>query len=288
MSPRSTSKRIQRILVAIDASRHSLAGLQAAVDLAEKIDAELVGLFVEDINLLRMGGMPISSQMGRYSMRRRQISADEVLRQLRTQASWARQAFERLSRNPNLRWSFQVVRGTIPSELIRATGDTDLIILGKTGWSDMRLMGSTTQAILTQGGLTLILREGVRLGNSVMVLYDGSEEAREAREIAGQLLADQEGRLVVLLVAQSKDAAESMRAEFESWNELHGFKLVSLWAQVAEPSIICNIAMTEGSGLLVLPKGSPLLSNEEISQMLNEIRCPVMFVGGGVQERSTG
>ena len=46
---------IRRILVALDTSKHSLAALEAADELAAWLKAELFGLFVEDINLLRPG-----------------------------------------------------------------------------------------------------------------------------------------------------------------------------------------------------------------------------------------
>ncbi|MBK7177644.1 MAG: universal stress protein [Chloroflexi bacterium] len=59
--------KIQRILVALDASPHSLAALEAAIDLAERLDAELQGLFVEDINLLRLAQLPFAREL-RYPL----------------------------------------------------------------------------------------------------------------------------------------------------------------------------------------------------------------------------
>jgi nucleotide-binding universal stress UspA family protein len=44
---------IRRILVALDASPHSFAALEAAAHLAAHLEAELFGLYVEDENLLR-------------------------------------------------------------------------------------------------------------------------------------------------------------------------------------------------------------------------------------------
>ena len=54
---------IRRILVALDASRHSLAALEAAAELAARLKAELVGLFVEDIDLLRLAGLPFAREI---------------------------------------------------------------------------------------------------------------------------------------------------------------------------------------------------------------------------------
>ena len=44
---------IRRILVALDTSPHSQAAMEAAIELAARFEAELAGMFVEDVNLLR-------------------------------------------------------------------------------------------------------------------------------------------------------------------------------------------------------------------------------------------
>ncbi len=51
MNERELEPTIRRILVALDASPHSQAALEAASDLADALKAELVGIFVEDVNL---------------------------------------------------------------------------------------------------------------------------------------------------------------------------------------------------------------------------------------------
>ncbi|MFW5810637.1 MAG: universal stress protein, partial [Thermodesulfobacteriota bacterium] len=59
---------IRRILVALDASPASLEGLKTAAELAERLNAELYGLFVEDIDLLRAVELPFVTEIGYLSM----------------------------------------------------------------------------------------------------------------------------------------------------------------------------------------------------------------------------
>jgi nucleotide-binding universal stress UspA family protein len=279
-SPHNPIK-IKRILVAIDASRHSLAGLEAAVELARTLDADLTGLFIEDINLLRLGEMPISNQVGYYSLVRKRLSSEEVRRQLATQGRWAYEAVELLSTQRGLRWTFRVSRGPIMAELIRATQKADLVILGKSGWSDTRLLGSTVQAFLSQPGrLTLVLRDGVRLGRSVMAVFDGTPTGWLALDIARELCHPGDRPLILMLIAESKLAAGILQAKVEAWVRGKPFDLSFLWAQDLDPRILCNIARTEGSGLLVIPQESALLSENDLSEVLNNIDCPVLFAGG--------
>ena len=77
---------VRRILVALDASPHSLAALRAAAELAADLDAELVGIFVEDINLLRLSDLPLASEVTIYTTTSRRLNRQEIERQLRSQA----------------------------------------------------------------------------------------------------------------------------------------------------------------------------------------------------------
>ena len=69
---------IRRILVALDASTHSLAALETAAGLAARLEAELVGLFVEDINLLRAAELPFARETSFYSSSLRPLERGEL------------------------------------------------------------------------------------------------------------------------------------------------------------------------------------------------------------------
>jgi nucleotide-binding universal stress UspA family protein len=98
---------IRRILVALDASRQSVAALQVAADLASHLEAELVGLFVEDINLLRLAELPFAREVGSYSATRRRLNTRQVERQLKVQAERARRALEAYADRASVRWSLR-------------------------------------------------------------------------------------------------------------------------------------------------------------------------------------
>ncbi len=275
----ATGGSIRRILVALDASPNSLTGLAAAAELASKLGAELVGVFVEDINLIHMSEAPFANQVGRFSARRRTMRPGQIEREIRAQAEWARQALQKTAERAELRWRFRVVRGSISAELIAATEDTDIIILGQTGWSDRRRLGSTAQAILTQASkLTLILRRDVQLGLAVMVIYDGSEPAKDALRLAGELALFERGKLIVLVIAEDSRARSALRAEVLEWTEPRNIPATFQWITAADPFMVCSIAKTEKSGVLVIPKDGPLLSDEAVLKILNDIDCPVLFV----------
>jgi len=64
---------IRHIIVALDASPHSLALLEAAAELAARFHTEVVGLFIEDATLVNLAGSPFFREVSRFSATSRVI-----------------------------------------------------------------------------------------------------------------------------------------------------------------------------------------------------------------------
>jgi nucleotide-binding universal stress UspA family protein len=270
---------IRRILVALDASPHSLSALEAAAELAASFSAELLGLFVEDINLLRLAELPFAREVGHFSGTVRRLDTQRVERQLRARAGRARQALAATAERAQVRWSFQTTCGQIASELLSAALDVDLVILGKAGWSGQRHLGSHARAVLSQGrGPALILQEGVRLGLPALVLYDGSGFAQRALAAAVQLVRGRGGDLIIVLLADGADAAQSLRADVAEWLEDRGLEARYRWLSRAGVARLCDVIRAEGGGVLVLHRDTPLLAADTLMALLNEVGCPVLVV----------
>jgi nucleotide-binding universal stress UspA family protein len=279
MSESGRGTAIRRILVAVDASSHSLSALEAAAELAASLEAELLGLFVEDINLLRLAELPFAQEIGLFSGTRRRLDSQRVERQLQVQARRARQALATVANRAQVRWTFSVRRGQIASELLMAALDADLVILGKTGWSEQGRLGSTALAVLTQGhGPAMILQRGVQLRLPMLVLYDGSRVAQQALAVAAQLAQTKEDSVIVLLLADTMEAAETLREKASEWLGDRGMAVRYRWLSKADAPKLCQMVQQEASGLLVFHRDTPSLQGEELITLLNEIRCPVLLV----------
>lgn len=125
--------KIQRILVAVDASPHSRAALEAAGELAARFDAELLGIFVEDLNLLRLAGLPFSEEMGLFSARRRRLRSGDLKRQLRIQARRAHETFSVVVERTHVSGEFHIVRGSVSHKILEASADADIVLFGENG-----------------------------------------------------------------------------------------------------------------------------------------------------------
>jgi nucleotide-binding universal stress UspA family protein len=270
---------IRRILVALDASPHSLSALEAAAELAASFQAELLGLFVEDINLLRLAELPCAREVGLFSGTVRTLDTRLIERQLRARAGRAREALAASAERAQVRWSFQTTSGQIAAELVSAAMDADLVILGKAGWSRQRRLGSDARAILSQvRGPVLVLQQGVRLGLPMLVLHDGSGFAQRALAAAVRLVQERGGHLVILLLADDPDAAQSLREEIDDQLGMRGLEARYRWLAKADVVRLCQVVRAEGGGVLVLHRDTPLLGGEAFVALLNEVGCPVLVV----------
>src|SRR5512134_1124767 len=120
MSEGISPARFERILVTCDPTLPGCTALQAAAALAASFQAELAGLFVEDVNLLRMAALPFTRELGLASGSMRPIEITDIERGFRRHAEQTRKALEGAAVASSLRWSFQVVRGQPLSAVLSA------------------------------------------------------------------------------------------------------------------------------------------------------------------------
>jgi nucleotide-binding universal stress UspA family protein len=274
---------IKRILVALDASPHSLAALEAAVDLAARFQAELAGLFVEDENLIRLAELPFVSEIGIFSATRRRIGSREIERQIRVQRRRVRRTFTATTQRAQIAWSFRVARGKVLSEVLAAASEADVVVLGRAGWSLLRRrrLGSTVRGILPERfGLALIMKEGACLGDPLGVVYDGSPAADRALVIADALRrqSDHEEPFVVLLLAESSDRVPALQRQAERLLEERG--AVARYRRVTGANVLqlADLLHREDCGTLVLPARGPISQDNLLVALLEHLDLPVLLV----------
>lgn len=279
MNQQDDQARFRRILVALDASRHSLAALEAAVELAAKMQAELEGLFVEDVNLLRAAGSPVAREVLYPFTDAARLEPERMERGLRAQAEQGRQALAAASEQREIRWSFRVVRGEVAPEVVAAAQEADLLVLGKVSRPLIRQirLGSTALAAAVQAPCcVLLLRRDTGIRPPIVVAYDGSPTARQALRIATQLARENGNYLAVLMVASTADEEYKLQAQTADWLRRQG--LLIRYRRLAEAGVatLTQAMLSEGNGVLVL--SSTILPPAELQELLDEVDFPVLLV----------
>jgi nucleotide-binding universal stress UspA family protein len=279
MSKQNDERTIRRILVALDTSRHSLAALEAAADLAINLEAELLGLFVEDVNLLRVAGSPAAQEVRYPFVTAARMERARMERELRAQATQARRALAAACERRQIKWSFRVVRGEVAPEVLEAALEADLLSLGKASRPLIRKvrMGSTARLVAAEAPCcVLLLQRDVSIMPPVVVIYDGSSTAWQALRMAARLARQTGGYLGVLILADSLDEAQQLQAGVA--DELHGRGLMVRYRRLLNAGIatLTHEVRSEGSGVLVL--SGTILQPDALQMLLDEVDCPVLLM----------
>lgn len=118
----------QRVVVLLDASAPGRAALEAAAAHAAQLQAELVAVFVEDLDLLHLAGLPFACEIGFPSAMPRALDAPALERRMRQLAEEARLSVAAIAARMPLQWSFQIVRGALSAQTLAAAAEADLVI----------------------------------------------------------------------------------------------------------------------------------------------------------------
>jgi nucleotide-binding universal stress UspA family protein len=281
MNERELEPTIRRILVALDASQHSLAALEAASELAEALKAELVGIFVEDVNLLNLAGLPFVREVGYPSGTARSLDSPSMERALRIQAEQVRQTLVGVATRHQLRWSFRVVRGQVASELLIAAQGADLLALGRASLASTRRvrLGATARVVVAQAARpVLLLQHGHAICQPVQLVYDASPAGKRALATAAQLTAVTGGDLTVMLVTDASADGQRLQAEVDE--RLQTQQVKGRYRQLINPSTaeLAQALHMAGGGTLVINANHPLLEGEGLPTVLDAINCSVVLV----------
>ncbi|MCB9159497.1 MAG: universal stress protein [Caldilineaceae bacterium] len=259
----ATAATIERILVALDASPHSLAALQAAAQLATLMQAELEGLYVEDINLLRLGRYSFVREVGSYSASLRPLDTRAIEREFQIQAARIRRAMAQTAVSANVRWSFHTTRGAVSTEVFTAAQDAAMLTLGRVGRSVGKRFGSTAQRALQGTRRPVLIAGEGGFVYPLIVFYDATPAGERALHLAVRLMRGRDDAFT-LLVAPLSDESQ---ADYES-------RVQTLVHQLEEQEIHCragsarpgndllNLLRDMDAGTLIVPIAHAAVINE--------------------------
>ncbi len=264
---------IRRILVALDESPHSRAALEEAAELAAGLQAELMGMFVLDADLLRLSGLPVGRETGLTSARRRALDPVSMERALRVQAETARQALEAIARRHRLQSSFLLGRGSVTAELSEAASRADIVAMGMIGHMGQagRHLGSTTRQIRAHSHCSLLLlAPGHRPGNRVVAVCTGSADSDRGFDLAVELARRRRAELVILPCSDDPALRETLSSRVAE----SGVEVLIGAAPSGFDELIASVR-TYAGGLLVVGQDCALIQGHD--DELDRLGCPVLL-----------
>lgn len=256
-----------RIWVALDESPRSAAALIAAVALAAELDAELAGLFVEDIDLQHLSGLPFAREFSVLTGAGAPLSPDDMARIWRREAAAAQRLLAEAAGRSQLRWSFRVARGRVTAEVNTLAQAFDLIVLGKrTGIGVMAVVQTTAR-----------LTEVRPKAGPVLVLFEDLPISSHSLE-TGAMLAHSNGAELVLLIKDGdENAYRAACVAALSVLKARGTAGRCVRLNAIEGDNLVQAARRERAGCLVLAGRERFLSQAGFERMLDAIECPVVL-----------
>ena len=269
-----------RILVLLDASRASLAALEAAAALAATLQGELQALFVEEAELLRSAGFPFTREIGSLSGCPRPLESGPLESSLRRRAARIRRAAEQTAARAEIRCSTEIRRGSVRREVLALIGPGDLLVLGKVGWSAAAggRLGSTARSLIREapGRVHLTGAHAPRPDSPVLVMVDEPEAAREALAFALEQ-AQRERRPLTVLLAPLDDPAATLQRDraVTDWLAAAGHPVQVQPLRSREPRDLLRALGRNPAAVLVLGRRSLLLAGPQGDALLGALELPV-------------
>ncbi|HET8701990.1 MAG TPA: universal stress protein [Nitrococcus sp.] len=277
-----TSPTVERIIVLLDSSRAARAALAAAAELAARREARLLGLFVEDTDLLRSASLPFGREIGFTSGRIRPISTTDMERRLRQQAEEARHLLAMAGRRRAVEWSLQVCRGRVEAETLAITTPTDLLVLGRIDWArdtGLRFGQLTARIAAAANCSVMVLSETPPADQqSILVLYEEAGSGDRALATAAILARDTRQPLTILLPPSAEDQVARLEANARRWAQGHNLEVSFLPLPGSDVATLIQALQQIGGQMLILSRASRAMQDPTSRLLLGQIVAPVVVV----------
>jgi nucleotide-binding universal stress UspA family protein len=259
----------RHIMVTLDASESGRPALQTAVRLAALLGAELDGVFVEDINLIRLAELPFLREVSPWSLAGEAINTQRIQRELRTLARHAEKMLEQVAREMNVPWSFQVWRGRAEAASLARAFSADILSLGRIS----SLVSSRTWAAARPHQ-----RQPRETVTSISVLFSDSEQAARGLTTACSLAKDLNTGLTVLMPEYLTEVMPALQEKARTLLEQHGQTARFVQIRGTGAQSLVQAAGTPGTGTLILEAEHPLLQQAGLDRHLETLFCSVLLV----------
>jgi len=249
--------RITVMLGSSDADRTTLEILSL---LTTETPAEILGLFLEDPELLALAELPVAREYCQLTHAERHLEAADLERQLRIQARTAEQALAGIAGRSGINWSFRTVRGSLASLLTDAMQEMDLLLF------------SAAHNLRPLAARPPLSRPAIR---PVAVTFDGSEAAQRALAVARRMANTGKQPLAILLVTADPDDLQALHAQAAALAGPAAADYLELAS--AEPGEMLATAHAARASTLVVGM-SELLPPAYIEMLRSRLRCPAVLV----------
>lgn len=273
-----------RVLVLLDGSRLSLAAVHAAAEQARERGGSVLGIFVEETNLLRSAGYGFAREVGGSSGVARPLESAHLEARIASMAELAQRTLARIMAAQGIDQRLMRCRGQVVQEVLNLATADDLLILGRVGWSagPGRSLGSTARSLLHEapGDVLLWTDSRPRPGKRIVVLLNHHQGANHRAIELGVALARRHHSPLTILLRPDHTAADSQARDAQASELLRQLQVHQVPARVrslasGDINTLSRTLRDEAASHLVLSRGSSLFLQRETDELLLSLNLPV-------------
>lgn len=274
---------IRHILVAFDASPGSLEALDDAAELAAQWKTDLLGLFIEDVDLLRLASAAGATRFHYPTAKEEPLSVLNMESELRALAERAKRELGRAAAHARVSWSFRTVRGKLPEEILLAAAQADLLSLAGARWPGERTyrLGFAGRAASAGARPPFAhARRRFSTASQILVLYDRSRGAEAAFRFAARLAETYKSPLTILVPSPFDPADPKWEAELSRLRSRIHLRIRFRAIDTSTQSDFLRAVRSEHGGVLVVSGECPLLDEATVRALLRETDKLLFIVRG--------
>lgn len=268
-----------RVVVLIDGSRMSYAAMEAAADIAGKRNADILGVFVEELNLVRSAGYGFSREVGAVSGISRPLDPGILEQRMRRLADHARAALASAVKQRGGKAALSIARGRVIEEVLALAGPDDLLVLGRAGWSSPAgaRLGSTARGLVRQSsGQVLLWCEQKRPYQNRVVVFLNDHDAANHRAAlaAAEISRHYHQPVTIILGTDGEPPADRLGAIRHDLDVLGAGTRLRVMSDT-DPVTVARVLREECASQLVISRECALFNEPGAEQLLAALSLPV-------------
>jgi len=272
---------IHRIVVGLTSASNAERAVAAAAVLARAIEARIIGLFVQEENMLDLAKFPFARVLDFDSPKPREVSSHLMQQAYARRAEICRQTLSDHADKARVRWSFSTQQGDISAKVEEMVGSGDYVVLsGETHGIGMHSLVRAVRTVpgCVKGVVVAALHRERRAAGPIVAIDDGDEAGARTVALAARL-AELEGRPLHLFVIAAADA-DADRIEARAAKVVGNTQAIAIHRYLpgAPQSIAAGLAHLSPFFVVMDLDGEPVSDDQIAISLFRAARAPVLLV----------
>ena len=282
--PPGREGRRRRVLVALDPCEAELADFDALARLAAGLNAELVGLVIEDLSVIEAADLPVTRLIPARCRELASVDAAAMRRAFRVATERVREGLFAAAGRWRLECSFEVTQSAGAARTVAGLAAADLLAFQGAGGAG-RLRLSRVHGRLRAAGApcpVMVVRRGDATRRPVVAVYE--DEAR-VLDVARDLARVYDSPLLILAAADGEDRLRERARRALDW--LHGAGIagrVETWLAGGLGGAAVTVAVRLRDaypGFVVIDERGALGGSIDPELLAEQARASLVVLGGG-------